>query len=523
MDQVDARAHWDALPMMLGPEGDMFRLLKVSEGRLLLSLPDLSVAAGASGELYILPDGVEGGSGIWRLDRDALLELLTQANAWGRELAYRLDKEGEKPNARLLARRLSYFGTATGSRLDAAKAVGYAVAETALAAGLPPVPMLVIRSQQLDGDTRYLGCANGVLDLEGRGLLTGAAAAKCLVSRTTGVRYDPDARHPDADALWNPPMLAGRDDELMIYVRQSLAWSLRGRPEKGMNLLVDTGSGQGDSGKTTLLAAVSQSLGEYAATLNGDILRGRTSRDGGGGRATPELAPLVLCRFGYIEESNAGYVNAERYKMITGGGEITYRMLHRNPECRYVICSIWGASNGALRVDLSLDAESNRYRPIPMPHIPVELQKRHLQKAWQSDVRGHEARREALLALMVAECLGMPYPPRVPGAVLDMRQEHRAAGAGAMGEWVDEHILVSDAPDLLENRLATSDAWRAYCLMSEGGKGVRQQDLTRRVNGTVAPYPPKLMRVGGKPKQGWQGLRLSDEAQRALDGAQRRL
>ena len=60
---------------------------------------------------------------------------------------------------------------------------------------------VVVRPEDVDGDPRYLGVANGVLDQYTARLLTSQEvdARGLYITKSTGVDYKPDATHPDAD------------------------------------------------------------------------------------------------------------------------------------------------------------------------------------------------------------------------------------------------------------------------------------------------------------------------------------
>ena len=59
----------------------------------------------------------------------------------------------------------------------------------------------VVTLLELDRDGRYLGTASGVVDLNTGELLTPDAGARHLVTRSTGIDYDPAATDPAIDAL----------------------------------------------------------------------------------------------------------------------------------------------------------------------------------------------------------------------------------------------------------------------------------------------------------------------------------
>ena len=273
----------------------------------------------------------------------------------------------------------------------------------------------VVWDTDLDWNRNWLGAKNGVLDLDTGRLYQYEAAAECLVTSSLRIDWDPDAWHEDADAIWNPVMLTESDMDLVRYVQQAMAWGLKGKPAQTMNLLTDAAGAGGEAGKTTFLSACVLTLGDYGATLEMDALKGLRGSDSAG-KASPFLRVLAYARVAYIEESNQAKISEERFKALTGGGKVVFRMLYGNPMERYVVCSIWAASNAPLRLDLSGGAESRRYRPIPMPKIPPERQRSALASAFQDGTPDYVRRRQALLRLMVETCWGLVEPPEPPQA-----------------------------------------------------------------------------------------------------------
>ena len=531
---ADAYRDWAEFPLKLGPEGDAYRMMAAAAGRLLVAKPAPDLALEGQGpRLYVVPgqrDRMQ--AGLWTGEMAELLRVMRDACAIGRAEAaaafFRSDKRDE--DYQLWQVRIRYMDRAPRkAHVVAAADVMLGVLDVAAQLtdaqigrkGRPRV--LEVWDNELDASPRYMGFRNGVLDLDSGELRRGADAMACLVTMSTGVNWDPKAAHPDADAIWNPPMLDGQDPDLLRYMQDALAWSVRGLPGEAqvMNLLTDVGGGEGDAGKTTLLNAMALSLGQYGGVLSIKALAPPKSE---GDSASPSLEPLARKRFVYIEEANQARLNSERFKAVTGGGELVFRMLYANPQQRYVLASIWGAANGALRLDLSGGAEFRRYRPIPMPKIPDSVRRPGLVTAFGRHTPGSERRRQAWLRLVIERSMELDGPPAPPQAVMDLAAEHRAAEEGAVGEWIAEHIVVDDNPDAaLTTRLATADAWAALRAMAPAlADELRsQRNLTERIRKKTGRQS-RTLRIPGRrgAPQGWQGLRLSEAALAAMQAAQ---
>ena len=514
------RERWEMWPLNLGPEGDAYRMVAAAGARMLVALANPRTAPGKAPSLLTLrDDDASLTAGLWQSNADADSGILSEANALGREwteVQFRQDlDDGMEAKAAegLRKARLRYLSRAPSVKAKEATLLMPEVQRVGTRMGRD-LPLRICDESKLDANPRYMGFRNGVVDLEELELLTGGAAADLLITITTGWDWDPDAWHADADAVWNPPMLQGRDAELLTYVQQSLAWSVRGLPDKAFNLLVDTGEGGG--GKTTLLTAVGHALGQYGGSLDSDVLKSKAAKSDRGG-ATPELENLAIYRLGYVVEANQANVGAERFKSITGGDEITYRRLYGNLVSKMPTCSVWAAGNSALRVDLTAGAELLRYRPIPMPRIPDDKKDESLRTAFNPGVDERELRCTALLTLMITTLAGMDGPPAPPQAILDLAEEHRVAAAGTVGEWIRSHIVpVADGAGLEAARLSLRDAYEAFGKMEPAAqKGMRQAEFSKQVT-AAHQIDSKQMRIAGKVARGWQGLTLTDDAWQAL-------
>ena len=79
-------------------------------------------------------------------------------------------------------------------------AVGPAFLHMQNSEDIPP-GLTVCQGEDLDRDPLYLGCANGVVDLNVGRLLPPEEGRRQLISRNTGVSFDPEARDGSVDDL----------------------------------------------------------------------------------------------------------------------------------------------------------------------------------------------------------------------------------------------------------------------------------------------------------------------------------
>ena len=137
--------------------------------------------------------------------------------------------------------------------LDSVSTIAGWLAET----GSWPQGLTRARRSDLDRPgAPYVGAPNGVINLETRQVLTGAAAREKLVTRTLLDPYDETAKHPAVDQL-----LSHLTPENREWLLGAAGWGLRGNPARRFYFL----EGLGNDGKTTLFNALLETLGDYAA------------------------------------------------------------------------------------------------------------------------------------------------------------------------------------------------------------------------------------------------------------------
>lgn len=131
--------------------------------------------------------------------------------------------------------------------------------------------------------------------------------------------------------------------------------------------------GVGANGKSTLLGAISEALGEYAHQAPASVL---TASRGSG--ATPDLAALRGRRLVTVSETREdARLSVERVKAITGGDAITARFLYAQPFTFRPSHTIVLQTNHRPRVPDDGLAIWRRLRLVPFTEtIPPDEQKR---------------------------------------------------------------------------------------------------------------------------------------------------
>lgn len=282
------------------------------------------------------------------------------------------------------------------------------------------LPGIRTAADALDRDPWLLCCPNGTLDLR-TGQLHEHDRAH-LITRMTNASFDPRAT---ADRFWRFLLeVFANDVELALYVLRYLGYSLTGITREQV---FGVWHGFGANGKSTLIEAVRDVLGDYAQILAPDLLierrNGRASES-----ASPDIARLRGSRFAAGVETKEGQRwNESLVKQLTGSDRVVARHLHSeliefDPSWKIVLAVnhkpiVRGTDRGMWRrihlvpFDVSFEGREDR-------SLPDQLR----------------AEASGILTMLVQACLqwqkeGLRPPQRVLAEVEDYRQGQDVIGS----------------------------------------------------------------------------------------------
>ena len=203
-------------------------------------------------------------SGVWREDAPLLGRLLLEtARAWD----YDGFSTAESDKVRMWALR----SASPEGQQRALASVGVAYREME-SENVLPARLTECRRVQLDGSGRYLGTPSGVLDVTTGEVLSPAESRRKLVTMLLPDEYDPDASHTGVEKVLS--RLGSRERD---WLMASMGHALRGYCNERIYIL----HGEGNAGKSTLVGAAVDSLGEYAATMPSNALKPSTFSEAG--------------------------------------------------------------------------------------------------------------------------------------------------------------------------------------------------------------------------------------------------
>ncbi|MYC97056.1 MAG: hypothetical protein F4X14_19030 [Caldilineaceae bacterium SB0661_bin_32] len=357
--------------------------------------------------------------------------------------------------------------------------------------------LTLAKKAELDADLRYLGCENGVIDLHTGDLLSAAQARDKLVTRSTGVLYSSQARHPAVDKL-----TAHLSDAHREWLLSAVGYALRGYPDRTLYLLVGPPGG----GKSTFLTAVRLALGQYADALAEGALTQRNVNSATAG-LSPEMEPFTRCRVVIDSDlESSATLSTGRLKKLAGGDEMKWRGLHSGfGDTRRVTATMFISLNDDQAPSLTMDSGLyERLRPLPYPAIPADERDPGLRAALEQP----EAR-EAMLALLVRHAVKTGRPPAVSVAVGDLRERLRRESVGAgFHDWATAALTVTNRP---VDKVSTADLW-ASAVKAAGTDspwGYNRRTFVTALRSLLDLAPTAKIWAEGKVVNGWVGVRFA--------------
>jgi putative DNA primase/helicase len=348
-------------------------------------------------------------------------------------------------------------------------------------------PRIAVRMADLDADPWLLNVKNGTLDLRSATLRPHDPAD--LITKLAPASYDPAAR----STLWQRALAqaTGGDEQLAQALQRAVGYSLTG----------DTGEevffhalGPTATGKSTIIGAVQATLGDYAETAGIETF---LHRDRSGGHRS-DLAVLEGKRFVVCFEVDRGRRAAEGLlKTITGGDELSVRMIYERERTFRPTFKLWWATNDPLKLADDDEAIWRRYIVFPFASQIAKRDKRVKQRLYDPAISG-----AAILAWAVAGCRawqreGLLRPRAVESATSQLRER-----------------LDPLAEFFADCAVFAAEAWTANAELRAAYEGWAAERGQRQMVGGKS-WGERLRTRGCEPRKdggrrGWLGIRLLD-------------
>lgn len=249
------------------------------------------------------------------------------AKAWfsfdGKCWAADLNDAGAMEDAKLLADALLKYAVDTGTNeKDTYKDAVYGLQGRAKRVIMLKDASTInqISAEQLDTNSRFFNCQNGVYDLKLGRLVD--HDPDLFLSKVSNVIYDPDADCPDWKQFLDE-VLQG-DQEKIAFLQRALGYTLLGDPTEETCFILYGKTSR--NGKSTFTGTIYHLFGDYARNMQPETLahRKKDSR-----QASGDIARLKGCRYLNAAETDPGMLlDSQLLKQLTGKDPITARNLN---------------------------------------------------------------------------------------------------------------------------------------------------------------------------------------------------
>ena len=328
-------------------------------------------------------------------------------------------------------------------------------------------PGIAVATDDLDVDPWLLNCANGTLDLRTGELRPHDRAD--LLTKLAPVEYRPGAHDERWEKFLNDA--SGGDSDLTAFLQSACGYTLTGDTSEEKLFLV---YGPTAGGKSTFIEALRAALGDYAKTVQADILA--KAKTPNAGRATPELAALRGVRLAAGSEMEQGRELAEALaKNLTGGDTLSARFLFSNDFDFCPTHKLWLGLNHCPKVSADDDAVWRRILRIGFEHtVPPERRDKTLKPYLRNPAGGGPA----VLAWAVEGCLrwqrdGLAAPDAVLRSTTAYRQE-----SDPLAAFIEDCLTFTEG----DTWTAWAEIWAAYCEhATDNGTGERYRVAPKRL------------------------------------------
>lgn len=428
--------------------------------------------------LYVEEVGWHINTGPWKLD-----ELAASKTVYGLSKIVAKEVEALKlwcDQARSTAERGERLAVVEAREKWARKCEQRAVIESAMKMAQP---LMCCKASDMDADPMLLGMKNGVLDLTTCTVRPFSPADR--ISRSTLCDYDAKAVSPSFIKLIHD--ITGGDVQLADYLQRILGYALSGqRHEQMLPVLYGTGA----NGKSTLVTAIQEVMGDYAATAAPGLLIAKVAGHDSAGEADLMGRRLVVVS----ETGESERLNEEQVKRLTSREPIKARRLYQqyvqfNPTHLILL-----QTNHKPRV---AGTDHGIWRRLKLIPFSVTIPEANRDATLGSKLRSEYA---GVLKWMVEgwkkyQREGLITPPSVLQATADYR-----SASDQVGLFIDEMCEVGP-----QHRCTSGQLYSAYSTWASemGERPMSQRRFTQQLI-----ERSQFQQTRSSSARGWSGIRL---------------
>lgn len=313
-------------------------------------------------------------------------------------------------------------------------------------------PRVVVSVADLDKHTHLLGVGNGVVDLRTGKLLPADQAY--YITTITGVEYEPAAAAPLFEQTV-ADVFFGDADQIGFFQRL-VGYSLLGKPDEDV-LAIPYGSGS--NGKSTVLGAIRDALGEHAKMASSETFLSSGMGGGNAGAAREDVLRLRGARFVYVSEPDEGSELREGLiKSMTGGEPLPARGLYSKTTVE--VAPTWVAfmpTNHRPIVKGDDHAIWRRLLPVPFTRN-FDQDLTVVKDPDRAEKLSAEAR--GILAWCVRGALAYRKEGLQPPATVRKAREDYKSDMDLLSEWLDECCELG--PSCVDSNARIWASWEAF-------------------------------------------------------------
>lgn len=340
--------------------------------------------------MWLLWDGKR-----WKPDETGEVE------EWGRQVIKKIPEEAAAVSDDDVRSRILKFAAKCCHR-------NYLENMLRMAQTMPGIP---VTPAQLDKDTWVINCDNGTLDLK-----TGTLKPhnpQDMITKVTPLEYRKSVFCPTFMKFLNRIFNGNKD--LISFVQRAAGYSLTGSTVEQVLFLCH---GSGANGKSTLINAICECLGDYGTSTPMTTFVDRQA-----GAATNDIARMRGLRIiTALETNKGGYLDEGTVKQLTGGDPISARFLHKEFFEFMPTFKFWLGFNHKPVIKGTDYGIWRRIKLIPFEETISEDEKdKQLPEKLKSEMPG-------ILSWMVEGCLewqreGLKSPLEIESATSEYRDE----------------------------------------------------------------------------------------------------
>lgn len=379
--------------------------------------------------------------------------------------------------------------------------------------------VLEVQPGDLDSDPDLLNCANGTLDLRAGELRS--HDPRDYITRTTGHAYVPGARHDDWDRA-----LEAVPADVLGWLKVKFGQGVTGHTPDDDRLVFLNGGGA--NGKSTVIAAISEAIGDYYHVIAPRALLADARVH------STELADFRGARFAVLEEMPDKGLNITRVKTLAGTPKITARHIARDSVTFDATHTMFVTTNHHPTVTETDHGTWRRLALVRFPFTFTDVPDSEIPSQRQGDpglrqriTAGDDRLSQAVLVWLVEGASEWydagQLTPELPDRIADDTRAWRMESDTVLHFWND---CLETAPGVFT---LSGDLYRAYSSWAEQRNlqampdrmlfpklaahelaeqhGVTQVQ-TRTANLSVSRHPDFQSRVLPKVARGWRGVAL---------------